>query len=105
MNSILIPSLATTTVFALSLNSTVSNIEYMNLQQTEEDKIELSVNSFPSDIIEKELFETNGSYKIIDDEQLKIHALSSFSKDLLNNSIELEGDFVRFVDDNFWDLF
>ncbi|WP_296618866.1 hypothetical protein [Marivirga sp.] len=49
-------------------------------------------------------FNKSSDYQLYDENSEKIDTMISFTKNLLNNSKDIENEFVDIVNDNFWDL-
>jgi hypothetical protein len=50
------------------------------------------------------IFATNSDYIVQDNNVTKISTILDFSKRILRNSKDLDGEFVDIVNENFWDL-
>jgi hypothetical protein len=61
---------------------------------------------YPEEIAEwkDRAFNESDYYNFQDEDVAKIDTLISFTKNLLENSIDIENEFVDIVNDNFWDL-
>ena len=54
--------------------------------------------------LDDEVFNVSSSYKLRDYSANRIDSIIYFSKNVINNSKDIDGEFVNLVNENFWDL-
>lgn len=54
--------------------------------------------------LDDEVFNISSSYKLIDYRANRIDSIIDFSKNVINNTKDIDGEYVNLVNENFWEL-
>ncbi|PKL84818.1 MAG: hypothetical protein CVV22_11055 [Ignavibacteriae bacterium HGW-Ignavibacteriae-1] len=98
-NTSLVDLFAFATIISSSLASPNFDFEHLNPDRN----YELKHHSIVSDWKDN-AFNQSPDYTLQDENIIRIQTILEFTKKLIGNSIDIDPEFVKIVDENFWDL-